>query len=449
MNIEQMKALADAKAQEAFDAWGEEAPDVDKAKALDKAAVELGERLERMRALLTIKTAAAEEDKPEPGGIVVVEDETDKKAKGKTWGFGEFLQAIANDDMLARPFKAADEPGHYDLGKALGDKVVGSLTAAKHAKAILGMSEMVPADGGFLVGVDQRFDILGRVYNVGQLLPRVDMVGISAGSNGMTFNFDAEVDRRDGFRRGGVRYYWACEAADKTPQHPTFRRLELNLNKIIGLVYATDELLQDAGALESYIMSILPEELKFGVEDAIINGPGGGMPLGILTSPCLVTQGAEPLQANTTVVSENIINMWSRRWVGARDYVWLINQDVTPQLQQMNLGVGAGGVLTYMPPGGLSGAPYGTIYGRPVLEIEYCPTLGTLGDIILASLSEYQMIEKGGIQTASSIHVQFLTDQTVFRFVYRCDGEPKWNAPLRPHASAVTQGPFVVLAGRP
>jgi len=73
-----------------------------------------------------------------------------------------------------------------------------------------------------------------------------------------------------------------------------------------------------------------------------------------------------------------------------------------------------------------------------------------VGDIILASLSEYQMIEKGGVQTASSIHVQFVTDQTVFRFVYRCDGEPKWNAPLTPHnGPLLTQSPFVALAGRP
>jgi HK97 family phage major capsid protein len=274
------------------------------------------------------------------------------------------------------------------------------------------------------------------------------MYGISANSNGMTFNADAETARTAGNRRGGVRYYWAAEGAEKTDSHPTFRQIELSLNKIIGLVYATDELLQDAQALQGYIMSVLPEELTVGVENAIYNGTGAGQPLGILGAPCLVTQAAEAGQAAATIVSENIINMWSRRWVGARDYVWCINQDVGPQLHQLNLGVGTGGQLTWMPPGGLSGAPYGTLLGRPVLELEQCPTLGTVGDIALCAWSEYLMIEKGGMQSASSIHVRFIFDETVFRFVYRCDGQPAWNLPLTPMNSTVTQGPFVVLASR-
>ena len=148
------------------------------------------------------------------------------------------------------------------------------------------------------------------------------------------------------------------------------------------------------------------------------------------------------------MISENVINMWSRRWVGARDYVWFVNQDVTPQLLQMNLGVGTGGALTYMPPGGLSGSMYGTLFGRPVIEIEYADTVGDVGDINLVALSEYKMIEKGGIQSASSIHVRFVYDESVFRFVYRVDGQPKWNLPLTPYQSALTQSPFVVLEAR-
>jgi len=454
MTYEQLRELSRTKALEAVAELELEAPDEAKAKALQEDADKYRVRAEKMAAMMTIaKNADAEKaagDEAEPGGFKVVEDEADKKAKGKAgkWSFGEFLIAVSKDEREIQSYKSTDPATEYgyDMGKAVGEKAIGSLT---QAKAITGLSETVPADGGFLVGVDHNASLMSRVYNVGDLLRRVDMVGIGAGSNGMTFNAEAETSRANGARRGGILAHWACEAADKTPTHPTFRRLELNLNKVIGLVYATDELLQDATALEGWIMSNLPEELRFVVEDAIINGPGGGMPLGIMASPCLIPQPAEPAQAITTIVSENIINMWSRRWAGARDYVWLIHQDVTPQLHQMNLGVGAGGQLTYMPPGGLSGVPYGTIYGRPVLETEYAQTLGVTGDIILASLSEYQMIEKGGMQSASSIHVRFTNDETVFRFVYRCDGEPKWNLPLTPHHGLTTVSPFISLAGRP
>jgi HK97 family phage major capsid protein len=129
--------------------------------------------------------------------------------------------------------------------------------------------------------------------------------------------------------------------------------------------------------------------------------------------------------------------------------VWVINQDCEPQLMQMSLGVGTGGVALYFPPGGLSAAPYATLMGRPVIAAEYMQTLGDQGDIMLADFSEYQMIEKGGVQTASSIHVNFTYDETVFRFVYRTDGQPKWNSALTPFSgSANTLSPFVILDER-
>jgi hypothetical protein len=43
----------------------------------------------------------------------------------------------------------------------------------------------------------------------------------------------------------------------------------------------------------------------------------------------------------------------------------------------------------------------------------------------------------------------FLTDETIFRFIYRVDGQPKWNSPLTPAHGAITTSPYVVLAGRP
>jgi HK97 family phage major capsid protein len=288
------------------------------------------------------------------------------------------------------------------------------------------------------------------VYEVGSLLQRVDMVGLSAGSNGMTFNAEDETSRKDGSRRGGIRAYWAAEAGTKTGSYPKFRQIELKLKKVIGLVYATDELLDDASALETWIMNNLPEELRFVVEDSIINGTGAGMPKGILAGAGpRVSIAKEVGQAAATIVSQNIIKMWARMYApNRRNAVWLINQDCEPQLMQMSIAVGTGGMLVYTPAGGLSAAPYGTIFGRPVLPVEYCATLGTQGDIVLTDLSDYQMIEKGGIQSASSIHVNFVTDESVFRFVYRVDGEPKHASALTPFKGTNTLAPTVILDER-
>ena len=260
--------------------------------------------------------------------------------------------------------------------------------------------------------------------------------------------------RATGSRWRGVQGYWLAEAGAKTASHPTLRQMELKLKKMAALCYATDESLQDAPALEGLIRLAFSEEFAFMLDDAIFEGNGVGQPLGIMNSPALVTVAAEVGQPANTILFENIVNMYSRGYGRSRpNMVWLINQDIEPQLFAMSLAVGVGGIPVYLPANGLAGSPYGSLLGRPVIPIEYASTLGTTGDIMLADLSQYLRIDKsgagGGIQAATSIHVKFLYDETAFRFVYRVGGQPMWNLPLTPFKGANTLSPYVVLATRP
>jgi HK97 family phage major capsid protein len=117
----------------------------------------------------------------------------------------------------------------------------------------------------------------------------------------------------------------------------------------------------------------------------------------------------------------------------------------------MSLAVGTGGVPIYMPAGGLSGAPYGTLFGRPVIAIEQAATLGTQGDIMFADLGGgYILAEKGGMKSDMSIHVQFIYDESVFRFVMRVDGQPVRASALTPYKGGAnfTQSHFIALDTR-
>ena len=49
----------------------------------------------------------------------------------------------------------------------------------------------------------------------------------------------------------------------------------------------------------------------------------------------------------------------------------------------------------YLPANGISGNPYGTLMGRPVIPVEYADTLGTVGDITLCDYSQYMLADKG------------------------------------------------------
>jgi HK97 family phage major capsid protein len=310
--------------------------------------------------------------------------------------------------------------------------------------AASGLNETIGSDGGFFVTQERSAGIRERMYETGQLLNRVNKQPIGAGSNGLTLLGVDETSRADGSRYGGVRVYWTAEAGEKLPSRPKFRKIDLRLNKVAGLVYLTDELLADAVALEAYVNRVLPLELQFAVENSIIYGTGAGMPLGFINSGATVSVARTSAGA---VVYQDILNMWSRMWAPARsNAVWLIDQSVESNLYSMSLAVGVGGVPVYMPAGGISGAPFSTLFGRPVIPYEHGAALGTVGDIVLADPSQYTIIEKGGIQSASSIHVRFIYDETVLRFVYRVDGQPEWNAPLTPRSGGSTLSPFVVLS---
>jgi HK97 family phage major capsid protein len=388
-------------------------------RGLDDEKVTIEKRATIAKKLAANEIVAKDIEKP----IEVAQAEADKR---KWNGLGDFLQAVAKE---AR-------------GYGKDERLVETRQ--------LGLNEGVPSEGGFLVTTDFANTLIKKTYENGVLASRTNRTPISENANGLTINAIAETSRVTGSRHGGVQTYWLHEAGTKTPSMPAFRQMELKLKKLIGLYYATDELLQDTSALESIVTEAFADDMAFMVDNGIYRGTGVGQPLGITGHAGTVVVPAEAGQAANTILFENIINMWSRCWAKSRqNAAWFINQDIEPQLYSMSMAVGVGGVPVYMPAGGISGQPFGTLFGRPVIPIEQASTLGTVGDITLGDFSQYKMIDKGGIQSASSIHVAFTTDQSAFRFVYRCDGQPMWNQTLTPATgSANTLSPFVQLATR-
>ena len=317
-----------------------------------------------------------------------------------------------------------------------------------NVRAATGLGETTPSDGGFLVQQDFSSELLQQVFQTGILAPKCRRIQISSNANSIKINGVDETSRAS-TRSGGIIGYWKDEAALKTASKPKFRQIELSLKKLIGVCYATDELLADAAALESFIRQAFVSEFGFLIDDAIINGTGAGQPLGILNAGCLVSVAKESGQKAATVVFENVVKMYSRMFPQSlQNASWYINQNIQPQLFSMSMAVGTGGVPVYMPAGGVSGQPYGTLFGRPVIPIEQAATLGTVGDIIFADLGGYILAEKGGIQSDMSIHVQYLYDESVFRFVLRLDGQPERASALTPYKGSDTLSHFVALATR-
>ncbi len=346
--------------------------------------------------------------------------------------FGNFLQAVA----------------HCAKGGAPDSRL-----SMMPLAAASGLNTSVGSEGGFLVRTDFSTALLDRAMEESVLATRCTTIDVGDGSDGIELPYIDETSRVTGSRWGGVQVYRRAEADTVTATKPKLGMLEIRLEDLMGICYATDRALRDATSLGQIVQRAFASEFAFKVDDEIIRGSGAGQALGIMNSAALVSIAKETSQVAATIVAENVIKMRARlRPRSRRRAAWFINQDCESQLPLMVVKVknvagseNVGGAPIYMPAGGLSAAPYDRLMNLDVVPIEQCETLGTKGDIFLADFSEYLLIRKGAMETAESIHVRFLYGENTFRFTYRINGAPAWKTALTPYKGTNTQSPFLSL----
>ncbi len=375
----------------------------------------------------------------------IIQEPVEKVDGNQGWeSMGHMIQAVVRAGSHMGEGSIGGKPTGFVDRRLLGVDFEG--------RAVSGMSEGIPQDGGFLVQQDFSTELLTAAHNTGILANKTRKFTISAAANSMKIPGVDETSRVAGSRWGGILLYWLEQAAEKTASKPKFRQMEWSLKKIAGLCYVTDEMLSDAASIGAILTLGFGEELGFKLDDAMINGTGAGQPVGILNANCLVSIAKETGQSAKTIIWDNIMKMYAQFWARSMpNGIWLINQSCLVQLMSMTIPVGTGGIPVWMPANLAQGRPNSTLMGMPVIAIEQCATLGTVGDIILCDWTQYVNITKGGLQTAQSMHVRFIYDEQVYRFVYRVDGQPLWSVALTPFKDATTSqklSPFVALATR-
>lgn len=358
----------------------------------------------------------------------------------------------ANAQRITAGDEVATERPYANLGDMLQDVARTKTSNGGEAMERLvkaSLNTETGADGGFLIQENFVGNLLEKADAQSELFSRASELVMKKGN---TANIPAvdETSRADGSRFGGIQIFWVREGGTGTYKQAKFRNLDLKLSKLMGLVSVTDEMLEDAALLTSWINLAFPAEMAFTVDQALFDGDGNGKPLGIQNSGALVVVAKEGSQPADTIVYENIVKMWARmpskRSMRA---IWYVTQQAMEQLPLMKIDVGTGGGPVFIPAGGVSAAPYATLMGRPIVSIEQAATLGNLGDITLADMSDYITITKGGLKTASSIHVDFDKDKTSFRFIRRVNGAPYTRIKLQSRASSTFYtSPYITLAAR-
>lgn len=379
-----------------------------------------------------IKEVAGNVEKLRPY-IQMGDDSIDRDEKGGFSCISDFAQHVYK----------ADKSGGRRLSPEL-DKWL------KKAASATSLVEGEDQYGGYLIPPEFRNNLMIAVSQMNEIMPRCTQVPMK--STMIKIPYVNGFDESGGLVYGGIQWKWLDELATKTETRPKFGRVTLELKKVAGLAYTSDEILEDSPmSMENILRNGFRDGLNFTLNSVFIRGTGAGQPLGILNSPCLISVTKETGQAAATIVFENIVKMFSRLH-DTSNAVWLANQNCLPQLVAMSLSVGTGGVPVWLPANSASGKPHDTLMGRPLIWTKHCSTLGTVGDIILADWSQYLVGQKSG-QGAdgkfdTSIHLKFDADQTCFRFVFRVDGQPWWPSALTPPNSASTISPFIVVATR-
>ena len=422
--VKEARALTDRAASDNRDLSDEEATAFDALKTRIEAASNAIDR----EASLIAEEAQMAHAPASSGAFITV---TDNREADPLHGFrtaGEFMQAVYQAE---KPGKSLDE--RLLIGGGRGAAAPSSFA-----------NEASGQDGGFLVPPQFSQQIFKLSLGEDSLLPMTDNVEISG--NSMAFPKDETTP----WGTNGIRAYWQGEAASAVASKPVLGLATLRLKKLMALVPTTDELLDDANALTTYLPEKVALSIRWKTNESILFGAGNGVPVGALSSGATVTVTKESGQATQTLVPQNLAKMIARLPSGSfANAVWIVNNDVLPALFTLTLGNYPIYIPTGLPVGGLQVSPYGTLLGRPVFVSQHANTFSAQGDILLVDLKYYQTITKaGGMQTATSMHLYFDADLTAFRTTFRMDGQSKLNSPITPAKGSATMSPFIQLGAR-
>ena len=317
--------------------------------------------------------------------------------------------------------------------------------------AATGMSQNSPTGGGYatpgefatnvwegafgdpssIVGLTDQYDIDGPFLE----LPRFK-----------------DTDRSADAVYGGIKAYFNAEAAQMTGSSAVMSNMRLEPHEMHVLTYATERLLNNSPyAFGQFIMRAQAEAIRLKTNKVLLNSTAAGMPQGILNAPCKITVSKEGSQAADTINAKNIGKMKARRIAGyTRQYVWLANTDIQPELD--NLSTVVMNVASTENVGGYSSPLYNPdtdrLGGLPVIWNDHCEALGDEGDLILVYLKGHAVgTRRAGIRTAESIHLRFDYGEKAFRSTFEIDAQSWLESALTP-AKGSTKSTHITLQAR-
>lgn len=263
--------------------------------------------------------------------------------------------------------------------------------------------------------------------------------------------FESSRKQGAGQRYAGITTTWLDEADEIQATKGTMGKMSMELHKLGAVIYFTEEQLDDAApSFNNRMRQNVPKAINFAVMESFFNGTGVGKPKGIFNSDSMIVVAKESGQGANTIFHKNVNNMYWRNW-NRSNAVWYCHPDLAQQLEFMSFNDDTTNQRpVYLPANQVVSGPFGLLYGRPVVPLEFMSVFGSQGDLAFLDWSQYATLTKigGGVKSAASIHVRFLYEETAFRFTFRIDGRELWTSPKTDLNGTNTRSPFVVMGER-
>lgn len=215
-----------------------------------------------------------------------------------------------------------------------------------------------------------------------------------------------------------------------------FNDVEVGCNKVGGFFAICNAVLEDSDVdLAAELMTALGQSIGLALDKAILFGTGNHMPLGIISR---LAQTSEPASypatarpwvdlhtTNIKTIANSVtgvdlykavmINSAAAKGKYARgEKVWVMNELTYNWMVAQSMSIDASGAIVASVNGRMP------VVGGIIEVLDFVPNYVIIGGY----MDLYLLAERSGQKFASSEHVRFLADQTVFKGTARYDGQP-------------------------
>lgn len=211
---------------------------------------------------------------------------------------------------------------------------------------------------------------------------------------------------------------WTEACANLNELDLSFSKVEVDGYKVGGYFKVCNANLEDSDiALASELIQALGQAIAYALDKAILYGTGTKMPVGIITALAAVSDTPHIKTINSSVTGaafakalvENAGLAYSK--YGKGEYFWVMNHKTYMAVKAELLTANANGVY-------VAGNELPVVGGK-VIELGFMPD-----NVIIGGVSNiYLLVERAGVEIATSEHAFFLADQTGFKGTARYDGK--------------------------